>query len=558
MKCYYEVLGIERNSTPDQIKKGHRKLALKWHPDKNKDNEEEAHKVYQVIQEAYDCLSDPQEKAFYDKHREQILRGGSDHKDEQINVMGFYGSSCYNGFTDEPDGFYNVYNDLFVQISQEDQRYVEASDWEDPPNFGSSDTEFEDVRQFYGWWQSYCTKRNYMWLDDLYDIRQADGRRILRAMEKENKKFVDEAKKEYNESVRSLVSHIKKKDPRCLAQKEKQRVLEEERLVAEKKRKEDQRRKRAEEIERLKEQEKDSIAEHEQQLDGLLNEFSDSETEEDPFYCPLCKKLFKSDKMMKQHEKSKKHKEKLAELQGEFASELKAAGLSQPLETNDAPTPSTKKKKKKKNRRQQAWEEEEDLYDVSELKGEESVSNELSEALKDCNLNEVDLKVEEVGMESEDLLVNITSNEKTSPENIPAGANSKEDVPSEKTGGPPRPSDYAPEEEWREYMSYHYTNEETTECGVPVLTRPRGEIEESASQNIESDYTIISTAPPAQPTPAAGPKKAACNMCGADFPSKTKLFNHLQETGHSIKKEFVEKPVAKPTGNKKGKKGRRR
>ena len=49
---------------------------------------------------------------------------------------------------------------------------MEASDWEDPPNFGSSDTEFEDVRQFYGWWQSYCTKRNYMWLDDLYDIRQ--------------------------------------------------------------------------------------------------------------------------------------------------------------------------------------------------------------------------------------------------------------------------------------------------------------------------------------------------------------------------------------------------
>ena len=82
--------------------------------------------------------------------------------------------------------------------------------------------------------------------------------------------------------------------------------------------------------------------------------------------------------------------------------------------------------------------------------------------------------------------------------------------------------------------------------------------EESASQNIESDYTIISTAPPSQLAPTAGPKKAACNMCGADFPSKTKLFNHLQETGHSIKKEFVPKPAQKPTGNKKGKKGRRR
>ena len=65
-------------------------------------------------------------------------------------------------------------------------------------------------------------------------------------MEKENKKIVDEAKREYNESVRTLVSHIKKKDPRCIAQREKQRVLEEERQEAEKRRKEDQRRKRVE------------------------------------------------------------------------------------------------------------------------------------------------------------------------------------------------------------------------------------------------------------------------------------------------------------------------
>ena len=76
MKCYYEVLGTDRNASAEDIKKAHRKLALKWHPDKNKGNEEEAHTVYQTIQEAYDCLSDPQEKAFYDKHREQILKGG--------------------------------------------------------------------------------------------------------------------------------------------------------------------------------------------------------------------------------------------------------------------------------------------------------------------------------------------------------------------------------------------------------------------------------------------------------------------------------------------------
>ena len=43
-------------------------------------------------------------------------------------------------------------------------------------------------------------------------------------------------------------------------------------------------------------------------------------------------------------------------------------------------------------------------------------------------------------------------------------------------------------------------------------------------------------------------------MCGLEFASKTKLFNHLKETGHAIKKEFVQKP----TGNKKGKKGKKR
>ena len=68
----------------------------------------------------------------------------------------------------------------------------------------------------------------------------------MRAMEKENKKLTDEAKKEYNETIRSLVSHIKKKDPRCIAQREKQQELERERQAAEKRRKEEHRRKRAE------------------------------------------------------------------------------------------------------------------------------------------------------------------------------------------------------------------------------------------------------------------------------------------------------------------------
>ena len=51
-------------------------------------------------------------------------------------------------------------------------RYVDGCDFEQPPLFGNSESDFNEVKQFYGWWQSYCTKKSYMWLDDLYDVRQ--------------------------------------------------------------------------------------------------------------------------------------------------------------------------------------------------------------------------------------------------------------------------------------------------------------------------------------------------------------------------------------------------
>lgn len=63
MKCYYEVLAVSRTASADEIKKAYRKLALKWHPDKN-DNSEEATLTFRSILQAYEVLIDPQERAW--------------------------------------------------------------------------------------------------------------------------------------------------------------------------------------------------------------------------------------------------------------------------------------------------------------------------------------------------------------------------------------------------------------------------------------------------------------------------------------------------------------
>lgn len=64
MKCHYEVLGVERDAVGSEIKKAYRRMALQWHPDKNLDNLQEAKDQFQLVQNAYEVLSDPQERAW--------------------------------------------------------------------------------------------------------------------------------------------------------------------------------------------------------------------------------------------------------------------------------------------------------------------------------------------------------------------------------------------------------------------------------------------------------------------------------------------------------------
>lgn len=91
-KDYYQILGVERNSTEAELKKAYRKLALQYHPDRNPGNKE-AEERFREISEAYQVLSDPQKRAQFDQFGRVFDENGG-----QSGFSGGFDSSVFEEF----------------------------------------------------------------------------------------------------------------------------------------------------------------------------------------------------------------------------------------------------------------------------------------------------------------------------------------------------------------------------------------------------------------------------------------------------------------------------
>lgn len=329
-----------------RIKKAYRRKALELHPDRNYGDVENATKQFAEVQSAYEVLADPQERAWYDSHRDAILRNdglGEEHFEHNIRLTSAGDIIAIMSrftkrvpFTDASDGFYGSLRILFETLAREEDA---ASEWEglevlEYPGLGGVEDSYEQVvRPFYAMWMGFSTRKTFSWLD-IYKYAEAPDRRIRRLMEKENRRLRDEGIREFNDAVRSLVAFVRKRDPRFIpntqSEVDRQKILRGATAAQ-------AARSRAANQAKLEEQ---SVPEWMKSQEAEVDEPTNSESsDEEQFECVTCGKTFKSEKQYETHEKSRKHIKAVRQLRRQMEKENKLFELESHAVHSDEAAP---------------------------------------------------------------------------------------------------------------------------------------------------------------------------------------------------------------------------
>ncbi|KAB2026369.1 hypothetical protein ES319_D06G214200v1 [Gossypium barbadense] len=248
---HYALLGLSHLrylATEDQIRKSYREAALRHHPDKlanlllaeeteaaKQAKKDEIENHFKSIQEAYEILIDPIKRRIYDS---------TDEFDDEIPT------EC------APQDFFKVFGPAFMRNGR-------WSVTQPIPSLGDDSTSLKDVDNFYNFWYSFKSWREFPHADE-YDLEQSESRDHKRWMERQNAKLSEKARKEEYARIRALVDNAYKRDPRILRRKEEEKAEKQrkkEAKVRAKQLQEEEAARAAEEERRRKEEEEKRAAE---------------------------------------------------------------------------------------------------------------------------------------------------------------------------------------------------------------------------------------------------------------------------------------------------------
>ncbi|KAK5995807.1 DnaJ-like protein [Cladobotryum mycophilum] len=509
--CYYELLSVDRQATDQEIKKAYRRKALELHPDRNLNDVESATKRFAEIQTAYEVLSDPQERAWYDSHRDAILSGEDGTNgdaepttfrnirltttEEILSLMRKFNAAV--PFDDEPTGFFGIARETFEHLALEEEAAAdfEGVDCPDYTTFGSSDDNYEIVvKSFYNTWASFSTRKSFSWKDK-YRLSDAPDRRVRRLMEKENKKLRDEAIREFNDAVRFLISFVRKRDPRYLPNSQtdadRQKSLRSAAAAQ-------AARSRAANQEKLSTYEVPEWARARDNDSEQIQSSADEESEIEILECVVCSKTFKSDKQLEAHERSKKHVKALQQLRRQMQKEGADLNLEAEATVSN-------------------WTHREIDHGSALTLDSVQGQAEWIEAPAPSKAN-LDGEIKEIQDDVNDAF--LAPDESYSPEN-----SSNEE--------------YAPRDEVETRLTSGITNSTITQTTTSQTDDAEGTSDPAKELSVGETGAQVKKIGKAK---AKRQKKAAlqasesehrCSACGITFISRTKLFNHIREEDHA-------------------------